>query len=604
MDYSIRDIAGMLADSAEQVCSYLLPSGKRDGKEWKCGNVYGDSGKSMAVCIRGNKAGVWSDFATGESGDLIDLWRLNRCNGSVPEALRQIRQYLNIPEPKFYGNSDKQYSKPVKPKCSQPTNKALEYLKSRGFTDETITAFQIGSDDGKIYFPFKQGNELVFCKWRSITDKTTAPTSKDQKPILFGWQTIPDDAREICIVEGEFDAMAMYQYGYPALSVPFGGGTGGKQNWIENEYQNLARFDKIYLVMDNDQTGQDAAKDIAKRLGFERCLNVILHCKDANECLQVGVPIERMQQAIDSASYFDPKELKSANHYTDAVIRQFYPEPQDAGIMLPWSKTAEKIQLRKGELSIFTGINGHGKSQVVGHVALGAIQQQYRVCIASMELRPEILLKRLVRQAGAIKEQPTREYIQAIQNWYADNLLIYECTGTAKQDNLLSTFAYARKRYGVDLFVIDSLMKCGIAEDAYSEQKLFVERLCDFKNEHNCHVILVTHSRKKESELTPISKMDIKGSGGIADLADTIVTVSRHKSKEIEVAKAQQVNNEPALNELKQKPDAFLKCDKQRNGEWEGSVALWFDKASYQYLEWANQPLIQYVNYQGGSNAA
>lgn len=34
----------------------------------------GESGKSLKVCIGGDKAGLWKDFATEQSGDLIDLW--------------------------------------------------------------------------------------------------------------------------------------------------------------------------------------------------------------------------------------------------------------------------------------------------------------------------------------------------------------------------------------------------------------------------------------------------------------------------------------------------------------------------------------------------
>ena len=46
------------------------------------------------------------------------------------------------------------------------------------------------------------------------------PTAADCEPVLFGWQAIPDDAREVVITEGEIDALSMAAYGFPALSVP------------------------------------------------------------------------------------------------------------------------------------------------------------------------------------------------------------------------------------------------------------------------------------------------------------------------------------------------------------------------------------------------
>ena len=44
------------------------PQGKKAGPEWKVGSVQGEAGTSLSVRLTGNKAGVWSDFSTGESG--------------------------------------------------------------------------------------------------------------------------------------------------------------------------------------------------------------------------------------------------------------------------------------------------------------------------------------------------------------------------------------------------------------------------------------------------------------------------------------------------------------------------------------------------------
>ncbi|KAF0118906.1 MAG: hypothetical protein FD149_394 [Rhodospirillaceae bacterium] len=61
------------------------------------------------------------------------------------------------------------------------------------------------------------------------------------------------------ITEGEIDAMTAAEYGWPALSLPFGGGTGAKQAWIESEYERLLRFETIYLALDMDREGEAAA---------------------------------------------------------------------------------------------------------------------------------------------------------------------------------------------------------------------------------------------------------------------------------------------------------------------------------------------------------
>jgi hypothetical protein len=99
-----RDImqAGMLADAlahqALAVCRYYLPSGRKQGRYWICGDVYGTPGRSLFVRISGYRAGKWCDAATGEYGDLLDLIMLNRGLG-FRGTLAEARSFLHLPRP-------------------------------------------------------------------------------------------------------------------------------------------------------------------------------------------------------------------------------------------------------------------------------------------------------------------------------------------------------------------------------------------------------------------------------------------------------------------------------------------------------------------------
>ncbi|QSA97506.1 hypothetical protein [Methylococcus sp. EFPC2] len=60
--------------SLEPICRHWLPNGKCSGREWPIGDRSGADGQSLKVCLEGNKAGVWSDFASGDKGgDAISL---------------------------------------------------------------------------------------------------------------------------------------------------------------------------------------------------------------------------------------------------------------------------------------------------------------------------------------------------------------------------------------------------------------------------------------------------------------------------------------------------------------------------------------------------
>lgn len=598
-----KEISRELAQRSEEIVSHLLPNGKRQGSEWCIGNIHGESGSSLKIHLTGDKAGIWCDFATGEKGDLLDLWAIKR-NLKISEAMKEATHYLGISTPTFEAFKPTKFVKPT-PKLIAEVKEfspVMEYLvNERKLTIETISAYKIGERNHEIVFPYWRDNELIFIKYlklQRINNKKQMSVKSNCEPCLFGWHMIPNNARSVTICEGEIDAMTFYQYGIPALSVPFGGGSGDKQQWIEHEFDRIAIFDRIYLCLDADKEGLIATCELIERLGRHRCHIVKLPYKDANECLQANVPKETVQQCFDVAKTLDPEELKSASEFVDQVIDEFYPTPGvHLGYEAPWEKTQGKILFRPDELSVWTGINGHGKSQFLGQIILHAMKQGARVCIASLELKPKRLLMRLTRQASALAE-PTKEYIKAIHSWYEDKLWLFDLVGTAKSKRLLDVFLYARQRYNIDVFVIDSFMKLDIAEDDYKAQKALIELLCDFKNQHGCHIHIIVHPRKGSDESHPPGKLDNKGTGAISDLADNCFTVWRNKYKE------QLLQCQASGVVLKTKELAYLNgadckwcCDKQRNGDWEGVFGFWFESKSLQYLPTANSTPIRYVDY-------
>jgi hypothetical protein len=72
--YDKDEIRTRLLDQLESVLVYLFPHGRRRGKQFFIGNLTGDRGDSLVIELEGPKRGVWIDFATGESGDVLALW--------------------------------------------------------------------------------------------------------------------------------------------------------------------------------------------------------------------------------------------------------------------------------------------------------------------------------------------------------------------------------------------------------------------------------------------------------------------------------------------------------------------------------------------------
>ncbi len=582
-----KDIAQQLAARAEEVARHLMRSGKRHGNEWCAGDITGKAGSSLKVCIVGPRSGVWKDFAGGKGGDLLDLWALV-AQKPLLEAMKDCKVYLGIGGVQFEPRRVLNFVRPQR-MLSSPLSrntKAYDYLvRERKLTQQTLDSYAVGVAGSEIVFSYKRDNETILVKYLGIervNGKKQIRVEKNCEPCLFGWNNVDDDARAVTICEGEIDAMSLYQYGVGALSVPFGA---GNHAWVEHEYDRLAQFDEIFICFDNDDAGNKGALELAERLGIHRCSIVKLPQKDANECLRAGVSKDDIAQAFSNAKTMDPQELKKLFDFMQAIHDEFYPPGGKlAGYDMPWQKTEGKILFRPGELSVWSGINGHGKSQFLGQVILGMMEQGAKICIASLELRPSRLSMRLIKQATALA-LPSPEYIDAVIEHYNEQLWLFDLVGNAKSDRLLEVFKYARHRYGVDVFVIDSFMMLDIAEDDYKAQKGFIERLCEFRTQYNCQIHLVVHPRKGADEHSAPGKLDYKGTGAISDLADNCFTLWRNKGKERALQKS---NDGYMLTEKEaerlQMPDAILSCDKQRHGDWEGNLGFWFDAESLQYV--------------------
>ena len=145
MPDTASDLARRLADNAEAVCRHYLSNGRREGRWWTVGDVHNTPGRSMMVRLKGTdrgSAGKWTDAATGEHGDLLDLIAQAQGCATLADTLDEARRFLSLPRPEA--------REPVTP-ASQGSPEAARrlfamskpirgtivetYLRTRGITD-------------------------------------------------------------------------------------------------------------------------------------------------------------------------------------------------------------------------------------------------------------------------------------------------------------------------------------------------------------------------------------------------------------------------------------------------------------------------------------
>ena len=112
-------VKSRLEFNIDSVARHLIPNGKRQGSEWVAGDIEGSRGDSLKVHLAGDKAGIWCDFATGEKGDILELWK--KVKGlDFHGALNDAAAFAGI-IPKTSSTS-----KPKQPKSSNATKITLE----------------------------------------------------------------------------------------------------------------------------------------------------------------------------------------------------------------------------------------------------------------------------------------------------------------------------------------------------------------------------------------------------------------------------------------------------------------------------------------------
>lgn len=310
---------------------------------------------------------------------------------------------------------------------------------------------------------------------------------------------------------------------------------------------------------------------------------------------------------IDFAAYEHETDAQQkvlpASSWVQELIDRISNPIRTKQVCMPWRKTHQLVQFRDGEVTLWAGANGNGKSLVTGQVALSLCAQGERSAIASFEMKPIKTLERMGRQwSGTNPAHPAYagsddgkriliDTYEQFRDWTDDKLWLYDQQGTVTSSQVCAVVRYAAAELKVKQFFVDSLMKCVQGEDDFNGQKAFVDQLTSIARDHGIHVHLIHHIRKPSNDENRPSKYDVKGSGAITDLVDNVILVHRNKAKE-------RKRDEGKLTEEMdvKEPDCLLINDKQRNGEWEGSIGLWFERDSQQFVaSHGEEPLVLYT---------
>lgn len=424
----------------------------------------------------------------------------------------------------------------------EPSKSKVEgYLSLRGFSKPTWERRGVGEVNGNIAFPYFENKQLVLMKFRKpekYDGKGQKAWREDGgKAILWGMD-LCDPKKPLVAVEGEFDALALDECGVEnVVSVPSGC---SDLTWIDNCWDWLSQFKKIIFWGDNDEPGKKMVQECVLRLGQDRCWTVSSPYKDANESLfKVGKTLTAVE--VEQAK---PIPVYGLLNLADVV-------PVDV-VRSPKVKSGIKVLdndiygFLLGELSVWSGKSGQGKSTFLGQILLNAVDKGDPVCAYSGELRADRFQYWINLQAAGrtniIEYQDGKEgkpfgvianeTSSRIRDWYRGKFWLYDnsIVDNGEETSILKVFQYAAKRYGCKVFLVDNLMtsRFNVQKDGdfYRAQSNFVGELVHFAKAFEAHVHLVAHPKKTKGDL---GKEDVSGIADITNRADNVFSVERMK---------------------------------------------------------------------------
>jgi twinkle protein len=394
-----------------------------------------------------------------------------------------------------------------------------KYLtEERGFTDETIQHFGLGYDKKKnaIAIPHFKDSELINIKYRFLKPKDIRYTSEpNAEQWLFHDEglAVALEKGAVAIAEGEFDCISLWQAGFKNVISP-GSGANSYGLWLET----IDKIKSVWIAYDSDEPGQLAAKELATRIGIDKCRNVEYpkETKDANDYLKSHTP-EQLRELFAKAK---PLYKTEFDNLPD-IIRDMVESPRDYMM----TKLFPEVRLYKDNLTVLTGVTNSGKSSLSLNIAIEMARNGVPVLILPLERGTYTVGRRLIQIAinkteEEIEFTPKEEIYRMTEE--VAQLPIY--FSMPDKNKLLETITRAKRLFGIRYVIIDQIDQAvrntsGNKEIAISDAMRDLKKLSESLP---VAILVVAHIRK----LSPGEKISmdaLKGSNSLSTDPETVV---------------------------------------------------------------------------------
>ena len=459
------------------------------------------------------------------------------------------------------GASEKVYVRPTEVVHKPPASKVVEWFKTRGISQQTLTDLRIsegpeympqtGKTENVIKFNYFMGDQLINVKYRD--GRKNFKLYKGAEKVFYNINSII--GYEYCvIVEGEMDVLALHEAGITnAISVPNGATLNSNNlDYLDACIDYFEDKEKIILAVDTDEAGQALQAELVRRLGSETCyLASFEDCKDANEYLQ-KYGKEKLSERISGSR---PVPLENVTTFRDIEdeVTDFVKNGFKPGFQVGLQNFDDIFSTYTGQFITVTGIPSSGKSDFVDQMVVGYNNNYgWKTAFASPENQPTYLhAHKLMRKHW--QGMPTAADINS-EKW---NQVADHCNTNYFHidmerytlESVLRKGAELVKRKGIKCLVIDPFNKVRDVdcktEDVNRYTMEYLSKIEIFAKKYDVLVFIVAHPTKmyktQDGKIEEPTMYNIKGGGEWYDASYHGILVHRDYEQKTVKAKVLKV---------------------------------------------------------------
>lgn len=427
-------------------------------------------------------------------------------------------------------------------------------LTARGILEETCKkyGYWVGAYKGQLHHIanyYAEDGTLVGQKLRD-KDKNFCTRGSVSDKLLFG-KHLWNGGKKIVITEGEIDCLTVAQIQgckYPVVSVPLGAKAAKKAIAANVEY--LDQFEEIILMFDQDDAGRAAVVECAEALPTGKVKIAVLPMKDANDCMMDG-QTKAIMDAIWNANPYIPDGVVSATDIKERV-KKFMKENKAEGLTFLDMKDIDGKTLgaRFGEAIMVTSGSGMGKSTFCRQM-FHNWGRKYNIPVGLCALE-EAVEETIIDFVGIDNRVRLRQNKEIRDAWLEDgtfdacydslfesgNFYLYDAFAEGDIDKLIAKMTYMTDGLGCKAILLDHISIVASAMEDNSDERKALDRMMTklkaFAKKKQIVMVIICHLKNPEKgkaheEGREVSVSDLRGSGALRQLSDTIIALERNQ---------------------------------------------------------------------------